>query len=55
MIFGVPIFAIIYHFITARLNNNLNNKNLPTNIDDYIDLKYIDETTERPIKLKKDN
>ena len=52
MIIGVPIFAIIYHFVVIYINRHLNNKDIPTNYEDYIDLKYIDETTKKPIKTK---
>lgn len=52
MIFGVPIFAIIYHFVVIYINKHLIKKDIPYNDEDYIDLKYIDETTKKPIKLK---
>lgn len=52
MIFGVPIFAIIYKFVSHEADKYLVNHNLPINEEDYIDLKYIDETTRRPIKNK---
>lgn len=52
MIFGVPIFAIIYRFISHEVDKFLLKKNLPISEEDYIDLKYIDETTRRPIKNK---
>lgn len=52
MIFGVPIFAIIYHFVSNKLKQYLLEKQMPLDDEDYIDLKYIDETTKRPIKFK---
>lgn len=52
MIFGVPIFAIIYKFISHNVNKYLYKKKLPIDEDDYIDLKYIDETTHKPVKIK---
>ena len=55
MIFGVPIFAIIYRFISHEVDKYLLKKNMPINEDDYTDLKYIDETTRHPIKIKKSN
>ena len=55
MIFGVPVFAIIYHFVTHEIDKYLVKKDLPINEEDYTDLKYIDETTKRPIKIKNSN
>lgn len=52
MIFGVPVFAIIYHFVILYINKYLNKKDIPYNDEDYINLKYIDETTKKPVKLK---
>ena len=52
MIFGVPIFAIIYRFVSHEVDKFLVKKKLPIDEEDYIDLKYIDETTRRPIKNK---
>ena len=55
MIFGVPIFAIIYKFISHEADKFLLKKKLPIEEEEYIDLKYIDETTKRPVKIKKTN
>lgn len=52
MIFGVPIFAIIYKFVSHETDKYLLKNKLPINEEDYIDLKYIDETTRKPIKIK---
>jgi len=52
MIIGVPIFAIIYHFAILYINRYLRNKDIPVDYENYIDLKYIDETTRKPIKMK---
>lgn len=52
MIIGVPIFAVIYHFSTFNLNKYLSKKGMPVSTNDYTDLKYIDETTNKPIKNK---
>lgn len=53
MIFGVPIFAIVYHFVTLSINRYLKKKEMPIDDEEYIDLKYIDETTKKSVKLKK--
>lgn len=55
MIFGVPIFAIIYHFATHKIKYYLKSKQLPIEESDYLDLKYIDETTKKPVKMKSSN
>lgn len=55
MIIGVPIFAIIYHFAISYINKYLMKKDIPYEDEDYIDLKYIDEETKKPIKLKSSN
>lgn len=52
MIFGVPIFAVIYKFLSHHIDKYLYNKNMPINEEDYVDLKYIDETTRKPVKIK---
>ncbi|CCY45064.1 putative uncharacterized protein [Clostridium sp. CAG:1193] len=52
MIIGVPIFAIFYHFASYQLKKYLAKKNLPSETADYEDLKYIDETTKKVVKIK---
>lgn len=55
MLFGVPVFAIIYHFVSRAIDEHLTEKELPIDEDAYTDLKYIDETTKRPIKARNSN
>ena len=55
MIFGVPIFAIIYHFAILYINRYLRKKEIPVKYTEYVDLKYIDESTKKPIKMKSSN
>ena len=52
MIIGVPIFAIFYHFASYQLKKYLTKKDLPSETADYEDLKYIDETTKKVVKIK---
>lgn len=52
MIIGVPIFAIFYHFASYQLKKYLAKKDLPSETVDYEDLKYIDETTKKVVKIK---
>lgn len=55
MIIGVPIFAIFYHFAAFYLKKYLTKKGLPATTQDYDNLKYIDETTKKAVKLKSSN
>jgi len=55
MIVGVPIFAIIYHFVSFNLKKYLKKKNLPTESEDYDDISYIDVETGKVIKTKSSN
>lgn len=55
MIIGVPIFAIFYHFTSYQLKKYLAKKDLPSETADYEDLKYIDETTKKVVKIKSSN
>lgn len=52
MIIGVPIFAIFYYFASYQLKKYLAKKDLPSETADYEDLKYIDETTKKVVKIK---
>lgn len=52
MILGVPIFAVIYQFITRNVDYKLKENGLPVDIEEYENLKYIDETTKKVIKKK---
>lgn len=43
MIIGVPIFAVIYAGIRSGLNILLSKKEMPTELEKYRDLDYVDE------------
>lgn len=49
MLFGVPIFAILYSFINGVCKRRLERENLPTETKDYEQLKYIDAKTGKPV------
>lgn len=49
MLFGVPIFAILYSFINGVCKRRLEKSNLPTNTKDYEQMKYIDPKTGKPV------
>lgn len=43
MIIGVPVFAVIYNFISSALNISLRKKGLSESTKDYLKLDYINE------------
>ncbi len=43
MIIGVPTFAVIYRLVTESIEKRLARKSLPTDTEEYIGLKHIDE------------
>ncbi len=59
LIFGVPVFATFYMFITRWVNRGLRRKGLPYKPDIYYNLSYIDpsdlEPAERPDEEYKDD
>ena len=46
MLFGVPLFAIIYTFINGICERRLYDKNLPINTNDYVNVDFIDDDNE---------
>ncbi len=49
MIIGVPLFAVLYAFITAFIKRRLKKRGLPTDTAQYDDIKGIDPETQEPI------
>ena len=43
MIIAVPLFAVIYRFISLYVSKSLAKKNLSVRTGDYLSLRYIDE------------
>ncbi len=52
MLVGVPLFAILYGYLTSLINNHLKEKNLPTNNEEYLDLERINSKTNKVVKEK---
>ena len=50
MILGVPVFVVIYTFLTNRVKERLKNSDLPWETADYQDLDHIDPVTRRAVK-----
>ena len=44
MIFGVPMFAVIYHIIRKTVNSQLRRKKLPTDTDLYHKMDYMKDS-----------
>lgn len=45
LIIGIPLFAVIYSFIKNRVKNGLEDKNLPSDSNEYRDIHHIDPET----------
>lgn len=45
MLFGVPLFAVLYSLISAMLNRRLHHAGLPETTESYCNLDHIDEHT----------
>ncbi len=50
MILGVPVFVVIYTFLTNRVKERLKKSDLPWETADYEDLDHIDPLTRKPVK-----
>lgn len=50
MLFGVPIFAVIYYVINEIIKKFLQRKHLPTKSEDYLEVDYLDEESREFIK-----
>lgn len=52
MLFGVPLFAIIYSFFNGVCSRRLAACELPLSTDDYKKINYIDPLTNKPVYYK---
>ncbi len=43
MLIGVPVFAVIYQFITYKVNSRMSRKHLDTSLTEYMDLSVYDK------------
>jgi len=53
MLLGVPVFVLLYEGISRLINRSLENKELPTDAGEYMDLDYIDPETGEMVRKKK--
>ena len=53
MLVGVPIFALIYGYLSNQINNALKNKNLPTSNEEYINLERINTKNKKIVETEK--
>ena len=49
MVIGVPLFAIISAFVQTRVLRRTIQKDLPGDLNDYLNMKYIDPETHQPV------
>ena len=45
IIIGIPLFAVVYSFAKKRVAMGLEEKNLPSDSNDYRDIHHIDDET----------
>ena len=53
MLVGVPIFALIYGYLTNQINHVLKNKKLPVNNEEYLHLGRINPKNNQIIEIEK--
>lgn len=54
MLFGVPVFAVIYYLIKRIAEHYLRKRKLPEHAVDYLELDYVDPDTGEPIYFEVD-
>ena len=52
MLLGVPIFALIYGYLTKLIDSTLKNKKLPTSNEEYLHLKQISPKNNKIIETE---
>ena len=50
MVLGVPVFVVIYTFLTKRVDERLKKSDLPWETAQYENLDHIDPVTRQPVK-----
>lgn len=53
MILGVPVFAVIYYIWQQFITYRMRKKKLPEKTEEYINVKYVDEETNKLVYTKK--
>ena len=54
MLFGVPVFAIIYYLIKRIAEHFLRKRNMPEKTMDYLDFAYMDTGSGKPVFYEED-
>ncbi|MBR4305211.1 MAG: AI-2E family transporter, partial [Ruminiclostridium sp.] len=49
LVIGIPLFAVLYSFTKRRIAAGLEEKNLPSDSNDYRDIHHIDDETGVPV------
>ena len=50
MLLGVPVFVVIYTLLNKLISRKLKRSDLPTELEDYLELDRIDPITREPVK-----
>lgn len=51
MLFGVPIFGVIYYILKQIIGYFTKKRKLPDNTDDYVEIDYVDEKTNEVVNF----
>ena len=54
MLFGVPVFAVIYYLVKRIAEHFLRKRNLPEQTKDYLDFDYVDLESGKPVFYQED-
>ena len=49
MLFGVPVFAVIYRSVKRAVEHSLKKKDVPVNTSDFLKIAYLDPVTGEPV------
>ncbi|MCR4956794.1 MAG: AI-2E family transporter [Lachnospiraceae bacterium] len=53
MLFGVPVFAVIYYVFNEAVKNKLKHKRMPINSKTYVNVEYLDEDTRKLVYMNR--
>ena len=52
MLFGVPVFAVIYRSVKRAVEHSLKKKDVPVKTSDFLKIAYLDSVTGEPVSLE---
>ncbi len=52
MLFGVPVFAVIYRSVKRAVEHSLKKKDVPVKTSDFLKIAYLDPVTGEPVSLE---